>query len=596
MGRRFSRCFLCLGLSSLVLVLQACMLGGHGGGGGGGGGGGQKHIPGATLTSLSPASVPAGSPPFTLTINGSGFVPGGSLSWNSATTLGNYTFVSSTQVTIQISASLIMSPGSGSIVATIPTPLTDPSNALTLTISPFTSSSCVLFGLYDFFFTGFDSSGPVTIAGGFGVDASGNMTGEEDFKDLATTRAAQPITGGSCTNSSITNQGTLTLTTAAGTSNYTFATQAVPAPGRVGVMAESGDANGISGSGKFFFAPSSSFFSGDYVLALVGNDSSGGRMSVLGRFTDTDSNNTQGTLSGGAGDINDNGTMDNGAMPPVAETISGTVSAPDMYSRSTVALTLGMQTFNLALYVRSAQLGVAVDVDSGGSSPLLAGFIGGQANAGLYANGNLSGPVVFSTWGAIPGPPASSDTSVGIASGFNATTGTFNLQLDSVTGGVASLNQTVTGATYSIASNGRATVSYTVGAKTHNFVLYLDATNDGYILENSSNVAYGFFEVQAPGPFVNSSINGTFATGTWFPPVSTSPNTAAQITLNSGIVSGPITGSYNVDASGSGRGTATLSSPVLGSSDVVFYIIGPGSIEVMGSDNVTDDTIAFLHF
>src|ERR1700675_2194027 len=117
MRKLVRECLMCLGLSSLMLVAQGCMIGGgHGGGGGGQG------IPGATLTSLSPSSVPAGSPPFTLTVNGSGFVAGGSLSWNGTTPLGQYTFVSSTQVTVQIGAGLIMSPGSGVIVATIPTP------------------------------------------------------------------------------------------------------------------------------------------------------------------------------------------------------------------------------------------------------------------------------------------------------------------------------------------------------------------------------------------------------------------------------------------------------------------------------------------
>jgi hypothetical protein len=231
MRKLVRKCLMCLGLSSLMLVAQGCMIGGGHGGGGGGGGGGQG-IPGATLTSLSPSSVPAGNPPFTLTVNGSGFVVGGSLSWNGTTPLGQYTFVSSTQVTVQIGAGLIANPGSGAIVATIPTPRTNPSNALTLTINSFTSSACVLFGMYDFFFTGFDSSGPVTIGGVFGVDANGNVSGEEDFKDLAGTRAAQPITGGSCTNSSTTNEGTLTVTTAAGTSTYSFATQGLPAPGR----------------------------------------------------------------------------------------------------------------------------------------------------------------------------------------------------------------------------------------------------------------------------------------------------------------------------------------------------------------------------
>jgi len=586
MRERMRKYLVCLGLTSLMLVGQGCMIsGGHGGGGGGGGQG----IPGATLTSISPSSIPAGSPPFTLTINGSGFVAGGSLTWNGTTSLGQYTLVSSTQVTVQISASLIANPGSGSIVATIPTPRTNPSNALTLNITPFTSSSCVLFGLYDFFFTGFDSSGPVTVGGSFGVDANGNVSGEEDFKDLEGTRAVQPITGGSCTNSSTTNEGTLTVTTASGTSTYSFATQAHPAPGVRGQMTESGDANGVSGSGRFVFAPPGGFFSGDYVLALVGSDAAGSRMGVLGRVTDNNGNcaNCPGTLGSGMGDINDNGAL----TPSVS--ITGNVSVPDSYSRSTVTLNLGAQTLNLAVYVISNQVGFAVDVDSGGSSPLLAGFLNVQNSPGTYSNAFLNAPVVFSTWGAIPGTPASSDTSLGIASGFNSGTGTLNLQLDSVAGGVASLNQTTSGATYSVASNGRGTLSYTLGANTRNFILYLDAMNDGYVLESSGNVSFGFFEAQATGPFTNASINGTFAGGTWFPPVSTAPNNAAAITLNNGAITGAVTGTYTVDSSG--RGTAAVNLPLFGGNDVVFYIVGPNNFYVMGSDGLTDDTIGFLH-
>jgi hypothetical protein len=585
MRKLVRECLMCFGLSGLMLVAQGCMMGGgHGGGGGGGQG-----IPGATITSLSPSSVPAGSPPFTLTVNGSGFVAGGSLSWNGTTPLGQYTFVSSTQVTVQIGAGLIMSPGSGVIVATIPTPRTNPSNALTLTINPFASSACVLFGMYGFFFTGFDSSGPVTIGGVFGVDANGNVSGEEDFKDLAGTRAAQPITGGLCTNSSTANEGMLTVTTATGTSTYSFTTQALPVPGVRGQMAESGDANGVSGSGRFVFSPPGNFFSGDYVIALTGSDSSGGRMGVLGRFTDNDNNceGCPGTLSGGEGDINDNG-----AITPSVQ-ITGNVSVPDLYSRSIATLTLGTQTLQIAFYVFSSGGGFAVDVDSGASSPLLAGFVSSQSNSGGYANVYLNAPVVFSTWGALAGSPASSDTSVGIASGFNSGAGTFNLQLDSIAGGVASLNQTINGATYAIASNGRATISYTSGATTHNLVLYLDAMNDGYILDNSGSVGFGFFEAQATGPFTNASIHGTFAGGTWFPPVSTSPNTDAAITLDNGVISGTVTGTYIVDSFG--RGTATVDLPIFGSTDLVLYIVGANNFYVMGSDAVTDDTIGFLH-
>jgi hypothetical protein len=581
---RALRTVLCLGLSLVGLLSQGCMIAGHKGGGGGGGGMG---VPPPTLTSLSPSTAVVGGPAFTLTVNGSGFVAGGTLSWNT-TDLGQYTLVSSTQVTIQIGAGFITLPGMANITASIPSEIS-PSNFLPFTVNGFTSSACVLFGSYNFFFNGFDTSGPVTIAGQFGVDANGNVNGEEDFKDLAGTHAAQAITGGSCANNSTTNEGTISLTTAMGTSHYTFAAQVKPSPGVKGQMAESGDSNGISGSGRFNLAQPGSFLSGDYVMAVIGADASGGRMGILGRFTDSNTScgNCSGTLSAGVGDSNDNGSLTQSAS------ISGTIAAPDLFSRSLVSVQLGSQTLQFAFYVIASQLAFAVEVDSGNSSPLLAGFVGSQANAGLYANNHLNAPVVFSTWGAMAGVPASSDTSIGLASGFSSAGGTFDLLLDSVASGMANLNQTVA-ATYQIASTGRATVSYNAGGKIHNLVLYLDGQNDGYILDSSASVAFGFFGAQSSGPFSNSTLNGNYAGGTWFSPTAISPNFTGMLTLNNGNITGDVTGTYSVD-SASGRGTATLSLPVFGSDNVVFYIVAPNNFMIMGSDPVNDDTIGFLH-
>jgi len=580
MGEIIRKGLVCLGLSVTFWFSAGCVMGGHGGGGGG------MRVPGPTLTSLSPSTLVAGGPTFTLTVQGSGFVPGGSLFWNNAG-LGQYMFVSSTEVTIPVGANYITNPGSVSIVASIPTPNSDPSNALSLTINSFSSSACVLFGGYDFFFTGFDASGPVTIAGQFGVDANGNISGEEDFKDLAGTKVALPITGGSCANGSTPDEGTLSLVTTMGTSNYTFSTQDKPTPGAKGQLAESGDANGISGSGRFNFSPPASFLSGDYVFAFVGADSGGGRMGFLGRFTDSNTcENCAGTLASGISDLNDNNSIT--ASAP----ISGSITAPDLYSRSLVTMTLGSQTLTFAFYVVSSQLAFAVEVDSGNSTPLLAGFVGSQANAGGYGNNYLNAPVVFSSWGASPAPP-SSTTSVGLASGFNSSAGTMNLSFDAVSGGVASLNLSIAG-TYQIASSGRATMSYTLGEKTHNLILYLDDQNDGYLLENSDNVSFGFFSAQSAGPFSASTLNGTFVGGTWFPPVSLSPNFTGAIIMNGGTISGDVTGTYSVDPA-SGRGTATVNLPVFGSDNLVFYIVGPNNFMVMGSDPVDTDTIGFLH-
>jgi hypothetical protein len=566
-----------------ALALVGCAGGGGGYGGGGGGGGGPP--PGAQLTSLTPGSATAGGPPFTLTVNGSNFVAGGTLTWNGQN-LGAYQLVSATQITIVIAASLIATPGNASIG--VMSPSVAASNTLSLTVNPFSTSACVLFGSYDFFFTGFNSNGPVTIAGDFGVDASGQITGEQDFKDLKSTNAAQPITGGSCTNAATANEGTLTLTTSAGTFSYAFVAQTLPAVGVKGRLS-GGGLNGLSGSGRFNFVPGG-FFLGDYVLGVVGSNAAGGRMGVLGRFTDTTpGSGTAGTLSNGLGDINNSGTVS------ASLAISGTVGVPDVYSRSAVTLTVGTEMLQMAFYVINSSAAFVVNADPSAAAPLLAGFANSQASYGMLNNGNLNAPIIVSTWGAVPGGPPASATLLARASTFNAGAGTFDLLLDEVAGGVASPNQSITAATYSIASTGRGTAAFTVGATPHSYVLYLDAFNDGYLLDTSANVAFGFFSAQAAGPFTNASINGTFAAGTWFSPVATSPNTTGVLTLNNGAVSGAGTGTYLVDLSGLGRGTATVNPTLFGTNNLVFYIVGPNALEIMGSGAVTSDAIAFMN-
>ena len=83
------------------------------------------------LTSLSPSSVIAGSPAFSLTVNGSGFVSGGTVQWNGSSLAT--AFVSSTQLTAQVPASDIAVAGSGRV--TILNPGATASNALTFTVS-----------------------------------------------------------------------------------------------------------------------------------------------------------------------------------------------------------------------------------------------------------------------------------------------------------------------------------------------------------------------------------------------------------------------------------------------------------------------------
>ena len=83
-----------------------------------------------TITSLSPASIVAGSAGFSLTVNGSGFLPGAAVQWNAASLT---TFYSATQLVATVPSSWLTTPGTVIIRAANPGPV--PSNSLTFTVA-----------------------------------------------------------------------------------------------------------------------------------------------------------------------------------------------------------------------------------------------------------------------------------------------------------------------------------------------------------------------------------------------------------------------------------------------------------------------------
>ena len=85
------------------------------------------------ITSLSPASVTAGAPVFTLTVNGTNFIGSSVINWNgSALTT---TYINSTQLTATVSASLVTTAGTAAVTVVTPTPGGGTSNAATFTVS-----------------------------------------------------------------------------------------------------------------------------------------------------------------------------------------------------------------------------------------------------------------------------------------------------------------------------------------------------------------------------------------------------------------------------------------------------------------------------
>ena len=89
--------------------------------------------PAPAVASLSPASTMAGSGPFDLSVNGSGFMSGAAVQWNGAPRAT--TFVSSTQVRAAITAADVATAGTAQVRVTNPSP-GGTSPALTFTIEP----------------------------------------------------------------------------------------------------------------------------------------------------------------------------------------------------------------------------------------------------------------------------------------------------------------------------------------------------------------------------------------------------------------------------------------------------------------------------
>ena len=85
------------------------------------------------LSSLSPATALSGGADFTLTANGSNFVPGASVQWNGSNRAT--TFISNTQLSAVILAADIAKPGNFQVTVFNPPPAGGASNALTFTIT-----------------------------------------------------------------------------------------------------------------------------------------------------------------------------------------------------------------------------------------------------------------------------------------------------------------------------------------------------------------------------------------------------------------------------------------------------------------------------
>src|SRR5438132_63716 len=125
---------LCRALATcLALIASGCGGGGYGGSSSGGG-----YNPTPAISGLAPASASAGAAAQTLTINGAGFMAASTVTYNGAARTATY--VSASQLTVQLTAADQMTAGSYAVVVTNPAPGGGTSNSVTFTVTAGTAT------------------------------------------------------------------------------------------------------------------------------------------------------------------------------------------------------------------------------------------------------------------------------------------------------------------------------------------------------------------------------------------------------------------------------------------------------------------------
>ncbi|HUO25741.1 MAG TPA: hypothetical protein VMU61_08745 [Candidatus Aquilonibacter sp.] len=288
-------------------------------------------------------------------------------------------------------------------------------------------------GSYAFLLRGFDSQGPVVMAGSFVADGAGNISG--GVADIMRTTGSQTedtISGGSyqiITQSTFLapfeQAGCLMLTTSSGTTAFAVSmggcstgpdltsggackndAQGTPGVFTTGRLIEFDDSTGTGTRASGIVrrqdsAALSSGLSGRYAFGLSGWDSSGGRYAAAGSFSANSS-----SLGSVAADINDGGVLQSSLSGG-----TGTLTLDTTTGRAGATMSVGNTSLgNLAIYVVSAREAIVADTGTpGANNPI----IGGEAisSSGTLSVTTLQNSHIFHTGGLADSGP---DPNVGL--------------------------------------------------------------------------------------------------------------------------------------------------------------------------------------
>jgi len=477
--------------------------------------------------------------------------------------------------------------------------------SLSVTISGYSTSS--LQGQFAFSLSGSNASGHFFRAGSFVADGAGKLDGVlEDFNSASSATTSPISTTGTYTVGAD-GRGTLQLNDGLTPTSFDFVlvngTQlqiiGFDATGTATGQANAQDAAAFAGTPL-------SALNGIYVFDFAGVHGS----NVLSQIGEFDADGA-GNVKSGSIDINDGGTLTQFQIFG-NQTACTPASPPPLPSLSTYSLnSSGRGTLMLTTIDATCAAGPALSlnfyvVSRGGAKFVgtdtvkqVAGFSSQQAPNAAFNLTALNGNYAFLLAGSGLG-------------GTIATAGSFLADGNGhITSGVVDENvvpgapapalpilANAAGDSYTVASNGRGTATFTTAGRTYAFVFYLGpvgSNTTAVFQETDSAIASdGNFTLQQSAAFTLASMQGNYAIETSGVSGSSLQVSTGQIAANGAgtITSGnidintagtlasaqPVTGSYSAPAT-TGRAPLTLNSSA---PNYAAYVVSPTQVYILG--------------
>jgi len=432
-------------------------------------------------------------------------------------------------------------------------------------------------GNYAFAVNGYQTGSPFFLAGSLIADGRGNITaGSLDLN----TGTGSPSSGTAITGTyTVAGNGTGTMSLNAGTLGTLNFHMVLAASGQSQLIWDNADPN-PRGSGLLLTQNPVDFYPpqpGAFAIGSFGADSSLNRYATAGEFQVT----TGGVVSSGSEDVNDNGSLGSSAFTGRFQGINS------RNGRGQAMFTFNGVVNNYAYYTIRQGYVILVGIDPlAANDPMTLGTIYVQQTA-AFTSASLQGATVIQTTGLAPnsGSPVA-DVVLGLGNWDG--NGNGSLSLDENRGGTITQHQASQG-TYSVAANGRTTLT---GFGGDTPILYLVNFDQGFILGQDNSVAFGSLVQQnAPPPFGNASIFGTYLGGTLDPSVSAIVDSAGYLLADG---NGNLNGMASTSGP-SGTGTVTYSATyqvdstgravVTGTPAGFMYVVSPSEVVFLPTGN-----------